>query len=103
MKSLPSVVLTDDEVTLIQRTIVAFEIDTDIGRLLNRAAVVPGGRRISGTYDELDELLGAVWVEMRGFHRIDEEDAGRELDDHAPGSTAAELAIIYHKIEQHLS
>ncbi len=99
----PSVVLTDDEIALIQSTIVAFEVATGIGRLLARAKPARGGHRIQGTYEELDELLGALWVEIRGFHRLDEERAERQLDDHVPGSTAARLATIHDKIEEHLS
>lgn len=99
----PSVVLTDDEVALIHDTVVATEIGGCVRGLLERAALARGGRRISGTYEELDELLGAVWVEIRGYHRLDEERAGRELDEQVPGSMAARLATIYDKIEKHLS
>jgi hypothetical protein len=103
MNPFDSVVLTDDEVALIEQVIVPYEIGTHIGALLKRAAAVPGGRRIRGTDQELDELLGAVWSEVRGFHRLDEERAGRGLDDPVPGSFAARLATIYDKIEQYLS
>ena len=96
---LPSVMLTNDEITLVRTTIAAFEIGGCVRQLLARATAVAGGWRIQGTYEELDDLLGAVAVEVRGFMRLDEERAGKERDEPLQG-TAARLAIIYDKIEQ---
>ena len=105
MSRLPplSIVLTDDEVALIRSTIWDTDLEGTVRRLLTRATAVRGGQRISGTDEEIDQLLGAVWVEIRGYQRLDDERAGRELDEPVPGSTAARLSIIYDKIEQHLS
>ena len=98
-----SIVFTHDEIALIQSTIADIEIGGPVRGLLAHAAPVTGGRRISGTDDDIDRLLEAVWSEMRGYQRIDEERSGTELDEPIPGSTAARLATIYDTIEQHLS
>jgi hypothetical protein len=97
------IVLSDDEMALIKRTIADFEIGGTVRGLLARSKPVTGGRRLIGSDHEIDDLLAALAVEVRGFIRVTEEDLGRELDEPIPGTTAARLAAIYDKIEHHLS
>ena len=98
-----SIILDDDEIALIEGTIVATEIGGCVGRLIKRAVSVPGGRRIRGTIDEFDELLGNLSREIRGFHQLDEERTGRTLRKPVVGSTAAQLTTIYDNVEKQLS
>ena len=93
-----TILLTDDEVALIRGTIWDTDLEGTVRRLLTRAKPAPGGQRISGTDDEIDQLLGSIWVEIRGYQRLDEERLGRELDEPLPGSTAVRLSTIYDKI-----
>jgi len=98
------IVLTDDEIALIKRTIADFEIGGTVRGLLARSKPVPGGgQRLIGSDQDLDDLLVALATEVRGFIRVTEENLGRELDEPLPGTTAARLAAIYDKIEHHLS
>ncbi|MBA2721360.1 MAG: hypothetical protein H0W48_08330 [Methylibium sp.] len=98
-----SLVLTSDEIALIDRTIAQFEIGGCIRRLLASAAPARGGKRITATDAEFDELLGALWSEVRGFQRLDEESEGHELDEPVAGSMTDRLTRIYDKIERLLS
>ena len=61
------------------------------------------GDASSANDQELDGLLAALATEVRGFMRVTEENLGRDLDEPLPGSTAARLANIYDKLEDHLS
>ena len=100
---MPGIVFTDDEIALIQSTIADFEIEGPVCGLLARSRPAPGGRRLVGNDQELDGLLAALATEVRGFMRVTEENLGRDLDEPLPGSTAARLAKIYDKLEDHLS
>ena len=103
MSGMLSIILADDEVALIEGTIVAIEIGGCVGRLIKRAVRVPGGRCIRGTIDEFDELLGGLSREIRGFLKLDEERTGRALRKPVAGSTAARLTTIYDNVEKQLS
>lgn len=98
-----ALILTKGEVALIEGTIAKFEIGGCIRSLLARATPARGGVRIPATDAELDELHGALWTEIRGFQRLDEERLGHELDEPVPGSTADRLSRIYDKVERLLS
>jgi len=50
----------------------------------------------------MDDVLGAVGIEVRGYMRLDEERDGQERMKPKKGSTAERLLAIYRKIESHL-
>lgn len=98
----PALVLTDDEIELIKRTVVATEITGPVGGLIARSRPAVGGRGITGSYEDFDALLGSLFVEVNGYLRIEEED--RELGIVKPQnvSTATKLQALYEKIESYI-
>jgi hypothetical protein len=74
----------------------------DIERFLAAVTSVPGGRAIDIYHPLMDDVLGAVGIEVRGYMRLDEERDGQERMKPKKGSTAERLLAIYKKIESHL-
>jgi len=95
--------LTNEEIELVRETIANFEIGGPVRDLLARSRPCAGGRRISGTDQQLDDLWAAVEIEVRGFTKVDSETVGRALKKPRPGTTASRLQVISEKIEAALS
>jgi len=72
----------------------------DIERFLAAAPSVPGGRAIDICHPLMDDVLGAVGIEVRGYMRLDEERDGQERMKPKKGSTAERLLAIVN--EPHL-
>ena len=98
----PALVLTDDEIALIERTIVATEIDGPIGNMLARGCPTVGGRRITGSREEFDALLDALFVEVNGYQRVEDENGALGIEKPRTGSTADKLRGINRKLEFYL-
>jgi hypothetical protein len=70
--------------------------------MLARSRPAAGGRRVTGSYEEFDSLLGSLFVEVNGYLRIDEEN--RELGIVKPQTvfTATKLQALYEKIVSYI-
>lgn len=98
----PALLLTDDEIKLIESTVVATEITGPVGGMLARGRPTAGGRRITGSYEEFDALLGSLFVEVNGYLRVEEENREHGIVKPRAGSTATKLQALYEKIEAYL-
>jgi hypothetical protein len=96
------ILLSHDEHALLSSAVAPFH-GPALGRLLQRAETVDGGRRVDGLDGGLYALMEAVAVEANGFLKVEEENAGRTLRAPKRGGTAARLFAIYTKLDNQLS
>ena len=87
----PALVLTDDEIELIKITIAATEITGPVGDMLTHSRPAAGGRRVTGSYEDFDALLGSLFVEVKGYLRIEEENREMGMVKPLDGSIATKL------------
>lgn len=75
----------------------------EVEQFLTTAPAVPGGRRLSTNHPAMERLLNAIGVEVHGFMKLEDEEAGRPRLKPKRGGTAQHLLKLYRRIEDHLS
>ena len=94
-------ILDNDDYTLLAGTIGPCH-GGDIEDFLAAAPVVTGGRFITTDHPLIDEVLGAVGAEVRGYMKIDHERDGVLRVIPRRGSTAERLLVLYVMLERHM-
>jgi len=75
----------------------------EVEDFLMQAPAVAGGRRLATNHPAMDLLFESIGIDVHGFMKLEDEEAGRTRLKPKKGGTAERLLAIYQRIELHLS